>query len=1767
MKIWVFHTVIPMEKAVELVPIPSSFESVSSGEISWSSGLKTIEVKDHTGNESEQQLVGSIDELFDRALYNVMDCALLPLSIVRFGLSQWISLSGLTAEQDQNHLGDTEDKAIDAWSTALGYPVDFFAKEEGAFAYGASRLAWIALSKDSEPMLYPQRLVLIDEKLSLALDSSLGTLPESKGSELAVVAATVHDGLDEKVNNSSPRSPVGMDVDQPSVPAQGTAEEGEDEEGEYDEEGEIAESVASEQSSPSDTKVPPATAELDAIVSTLQRDVPEPLEVSLVDIQRSMAKFQSEIRAKEEAEEEMRQNETAEKNAAASIATAKGASSLTKSTSAKSSSSVGVSGTKKRQRSNSKHEQSNKARRKSAASETVPRPMSTISDSSNEDIPLQALVASTSANPTEDSATQPLTQQTDLGAGENATSNDAANASGGDIGSLFGDTGMAEDGSGGLDGNVVNIGDDMGLGMGLGMDMGIGDNLGDFASSMFGVTDDDFNFFDTVPPQQPKPENPAMDMFSQPEMDTANSMDVDINPQGAFDMEMRSEEPKALTKTLEPTDSEQTGAVEQHQPMQDMDDLFDDGMFDSFFGGQTTSASAIKEAPIASTMVKQEDNTATATSTNIYATQDISNSGSGAAALNMDVKTSLAGQSLSSPPGVTTTVSLTSTHSTSPVDSMPKPPLLAATSTMATTASATAADMATPASLKMTPAPSIVDFQTPTPTMQSLNNSKGGDSADEHSLGQLATADNSPATLTSNNPGSLPAHSTIAQSVIPEESEAVYSTGSTLNVPTSLSVIPARATQSQIVPGGSKSIGGAVKASFASSKALIPDHYGFISTPYDDVIKSGRSWLHDTPTPASVSDAGNPHETIDPHELQRSVYIEKSLNPVAWLKRVSARHIQKYQMNEKAHSRKPLTSAALPSSVPRYGLASLPSIRKLRGWLASYKAKAMYTKHVIPRHVLAYQRMENDGGAGTSSEMDSAIRSYAATHVKTEHGIPDAIGEKDNSHRRQPSDQHSLLPGTSEAMKSEPVSNLQYPAVSRVDVSRGADGLPESMTLLNSSGKQQSAHHSSASLPSFTNIINPRKPRKASVTQMPGSMLPSLNMGDLQNAAASVIRLGGAASGQDFTINLPKQAVVRVNAIESSWVPIWILVSKGVVDTLVDAATRNAFSGWLKQLSQDRNWINTVQMLADWAVGSSLLLCTQSDFILDNQTDETPSREFQCAEDIPVVGTAVSRALLSFWRQGTADDHHPADLRIEGDFKTGSSNSSFEGLLTLSKLLALGNTVSSTTSKYRGFTVKKRRTVPQPSGIYGNSGNNSRHAGSNNVTGGGANPTPSMPLASSGNADGSASSTATLSSPYAGSVVVPSGSSVIEPLLDVRILVGSHGQEDVAVPSSGASALKSRDAESIYIKRWRYAQKLASRATHDARVATGEIEETEEGEEREDGEDEKAENTQTDPVEDWPDPDGNMMEAEDALRRVCISTNPVSLRWWSQLQMRPIGASKDVRWVAFIPPLLHASSPRLAGSSDQQSPLPPTASHRDEGIEEEEEELTEQTSSDVREWCQRSSDVAQWYIGDVDSAYQAQHLGVHRPLGLQKVLEGTFTQLTESVLPTESRSSADSLEWSARLKHEAERLGYCMAHGWYTSSQLEQQKQSQDAADDTPLPMASSVSSGATNPLSATTLVLYMLVPHSSLMVTWLAMSEASTIALRSFEKTLGSLIARTSLGVPSSTTTVSSQVPWPAVVVHPLPLDLMSLWYSGGRPRAVPSAQETAMSVYNRCP
>ncbi|KAJ2558495.1 hypothetical protein EV175_000765, partial [Coemansia sp. RSA 1933] len=1572
-EVWVFHAIIPMEQALDLAPIPSDFKVISSGEISWKHGSKNIEVE----GDASQQSVDDINGLFNRSLDNLIDCALLPLSIVRFGLRQWLSLTDLSADQEdqsqptesatntpysrqvplcphspeldlqlgiaefvsasalfddgkflapasssacnapntlaekqqrpwehkskdcgplhmlklsatlaplQNtlllqynsvkvhgirpmshldsnlerrrsngakrlaadyisssdkppgdsaarlvpiaavriaplgipatlvsiptgRLGDTEDRTIDAWSAVLGYPTDFLTGKEEEGAKNESRLVWIKLSKTSDPMLYPRKLVLIDEAMSVLLESKSAGHSISEAS--AIATAEEKEATDDRADNVVEQSPARMDVDQPTGSVEipnDELEEGESVGGEYDEEGEIAEYVASaEMPALSSTEGPQAIPELDTVVSELQPIAPPtPLEESLVEIQKSMVKFQSELRVKEEEEEKVRKKEMAQKN----IAAAKGPSGLTKSASARSSS--GASGTKKRQRSNTKDEQSIKARRKSGASSTVPPPKSTISDSSNEDIPLQALVATTTTTSALStvgggSAVQPLTQQPSAAnADENAISTDAAN---GDIGSLFGDAGMGGEGNGGLGDAVANMGDDMGLGMGLGMDMGMGDNLGDFASGMFGVTDDDFNFFDSVPAQQPKPAE-AMTLFSQPVIDTTSTMDIDTKPQTtAFDADLPSGDPSTSAKAHPPADGNTTGVLEQNQ---EMDDLFDDGVFDSFFGGQTTAASAATETPAAVSLVKQED-MATA---DMFAAQAASDNTvlTGIAAkpeptdaVAADVsssdkpstKASLAAQSLSSPPGTTAMVSLSDTHSgPGGTDLAANPAHLSATATATATAAGTAmaADMATPASLKMTPAPSI-DIQTPTPTMQSLHTSKGGDSADEHSSVLLATADNSPATLT----GTLPTtHGGIARSSIPEDSEVVYAaSGPSAHLP----------GQSQMVPG-SNSKGkevGSWKYPFVSSTALIPEHYRFVSTPYDDIGKNGRSWLRDAPTPASLGDTGNSQDMMDPSEIQHPAYIEKSLNPVAWLKRVSARHIQKYQMEAVARSRRASTLAA--EATQRPGRGPLPNIRKLRGWLASYKAKTMYTRHVIPRHVLAYQQMADEETAESSMNATSAIQPPPGAHAKTESMVPDATN---GGNDRSASARVALSLDASEPARPEAVSNLQYPVVhGGTSTVRDSDGHSETAKLLKSSGKQQQQHQQphqqmAAGLPTFTSIINPRKLWKNLATQMPGSLMPSLSMYDLQKASAGV---GSSESAAVATASLSKQAVVQTNAVEPSWVPTWMLLSKGLADALVgsqeahwlgwasglqvlacaareslmaacggdlvhlasipearvllgaclsssgmassaaaaaadasvgnlgariggllmlgpehrnktpsvmaesgtvggpvgvddyrlfgesstdrehaDVTARRAYAALLKRLRQDSNWTETVTMLADWAVGSSLLPCTQPSG-LEAQADEARYGQ-HAAKDQSMIGAAVSTALLSFWsHQNTADAQNPGD-------------SAARGLLTLSSLLALENTSPSSSSKYSGYVVKKRRVLPQPSGIY-----------------------------------------------------------------------------------------------------------------------------------------------------------------------------------------------------------------------------------------------------------------------------------------------------------------------------------------------------------------------------------------------------------------------------------------------------------------------------------
>ncbi|KAJ1670770.1 hypothetical protein GGF38_001289, partial [Coemansia sp. RSA 25] len=475
-----------------------------------------------------------------------------------------------------------------------------------------------------------------------------------------------------------------------------------------------------------------------------------------------------------------------------------------------------------------------------------------------------------------------------------------------------------------------------------------------------------------------------------------------------------------------------------------------------------------------------------------------------------------------------------------------------------------------------------------------------------------------------------------------------------------------------------------------------------------------------------------------------------------------------------------------------------------------------------------------------------------------------------------------------------------------------------------------------------------------------------------------------------------------------------------------------------------------------------LLLCIHSK---EKEEDEEREDEEKDEDDeaTPLVTAGVSTALVSFWRQGVQANGHPPP----------SSAAAAEGQLTLSKLLALESAASAPTSKYRGYVVKKRRTAAPVLGS----------AGASSALGGGS----------------SSSSTVADTSSSGATILAPSGPGAIEPLLEARILVGTHGQEDVLLPSSSSSssgALKSRDAESLYVKRWRYAQRLARRAALEARIAAGEIEEAEEGEEREDGEGGIGDDRDTMGVaaaaaaaaEDWavPDPDGSAGEAEDALRRVCVATSAASLRWWAPMHMRPVGAAKDVRWLAFAP-----------------SPLPCAA-----------------------EWSQTGRSVAEWHLRDVDSAYQAAHLGTHRPL------VGACIGDMDRWCTAADASAPAPAQWGAWLRHEAARLGRCMAHAW----QAEQQQQQ------------------ATETTAA--LVLYVLVPHAAAeLALWLAMADAACVARAAFAEALGGGLAAA-----------------PALVVHPLPLDALADWFHGRRcagagAAAALSAHATAMAVYNRCP
>ncbi|KAJ2489300.1 hypothetical protein IWW37_004087 [Coemansia sp. RSA 2050] len=1699
------------------------------------------------------------------------------------------------------YLGDSEERILDAWSQIFGYPRKLLATPvlptKNDNAPSPSGLAWITLSDDSEPMLYPRRLVLVDR-------SSIGTIsakePQDSMSQAGAEPISV-DVPAQVISNPamSPEESAPEPVESKTTfshrrSESSDREEGEDteegEEGEYDEEGEISDPPESTLVAP---RIIPIDHELDAVVDHLCADTPPVLEQYLAAIRETICQFQAELRVEQEAEEEARKreqlaNSSSSKKAFPALHSAIADGSKSSLAGVKSSAAAG-GGTKKRQRSNTRDEAPNKSRRKSASTASASAKPAKASSTSSA-APM-ALPVSSDSTPLADgliATAIPLSEPVDniKPMDSSAVSGENTGGAGIDMGMLFGDAGIDEEAAGlavGAEGGMV--GDDMSLNMGLGMG-GIDDNLdvdmGGFTTSMFGVTDDDFDFFDSVPSANQQQQQQQHNFRAKAELPEAlphmialDSMNVDSD---SSSMAFQASTDIPLSGAIDMGANHPVGALDANgmadEPVQDnMDDLFDDGMFDSFFGGPVSAAPlgdtvsttapplpVTKEELAAQENISQDGSLMSNLNSASASQGSRALDGPGVAALsNMHV------HSLSSPPGMASVASAETHIGTG--DSMP--------------AVAACMDFATPTSIRITPAPSA-DLQTPTPTMYGAMGSKllkigeeDNDAPDPH-IPMLATA------------STLPESADVQSSGHQEQDASLSGAQLANNMP-----YAAVASTESLVKVKPNALSAGVAARPVKT-SLTPQTYCSISTPYDDIGTSSQSWLQDHPTPVQTSggiataclpDLGSP-------TVQYASLVEKSLNPVAWIKRVSARRIQHRAAQRRRRHSATAGSGSLvgPASRP-------PSVHMLRGWLAKYKARLLYAKDFVP----SYIQLANSAEAGSG-----LITTDAITEVNTDSSLAAVSGDAAAS--------ALLLPnGTSSQNQAEPAGNLLY-STANVRHDNHANDVRFS---------EASQSESRLSAMSFTSIINPRKVAPGR-TPMPGTLAPSLSMADLHSAAAVTTK-----SPESSTVSQNSRSSRKVTsdrAIDGSWVPRWLMTSRGLTELLhgpqlanaltwvaaadavaqltkrsltlsaniyyqaeiyvghdsVDtvhshsqrqtgfasvgslgarigellmfgsgqpgagdafsvslakpfhdscesqvshleggSALRAAVSQWLAVIQRTDRWTGVVETISDWVTCCPLLSYIQAAY---EYHDKDSARAAE--EAAPLLTSAVSTALVSFWGLSTEDYQSPTTTA--------------EGQLTLGKLLALENATTASTAKYRGYVVKKRRIAASVPGAAGPSGSSS--VGDNIGIGG-------------------------------GTIVVPSGPGVIEPLIEARILVGAHGQEDVLLPSTGGGALKSRDAESIYIKRWRYAQRLAKRATLDARIASGEIEEAEEGEEREDGEggpvaeEELTEATE----EDWPDPDSCSAEAEDSLRRVCIATSPVSLRWWSQMHMRPIGASKDVRWLAFVPPY---SGP---------STLSASASSMDvDGSEGE-------VSANVREWCQTSRSVAEWYLSDVDSAYQAAHLGTHRPLGLHRVLDGTFTQLTEdNALNLSSGAGRTSAplppsQWSARLRYEAERLGQCMAHGWYTTSQLEQQKKStgqQHLAVEGMLPRGGSCGRGdaaSLLPLSTTTLVLYMMVPRSDELAMWLAMSEAACVARAAFADTLSSLIERTSHGLPSSLSSStlvgigagSVRCTWPSLVVHPLALDGLADWYHGQRPGSVvvPPAQKTAMAIYNRCP
>ncbi|KAJ1878137.1 hypothetical protein LPJ57_003587, partial [Coemansia sp. RSA 486] len=303
---------------------------------------------------------------------------------------------GITADVvsvPETHLGDLEERTLDAWSKAFGYSHSFLTACGASNGEPAeqSNLLWIRIRATEEPLLYPRKLVLVDrdalpsdtltpkskdplETADIDTGASLDADPDNNA---AIDGQSYPDNSQARSDDASAaKVEVGLFGEEEGEEAE-EGEELSEEEGEFDEEGEIAGDPAPVNPSGGNTSTgtsisrdprPVTSTELDAIVAELRTATSRSMEKSLATIQDSMAAFQAELRVEQE-QEEARRREKLEKDRAAAAAAAAAQSALDGSTKASHSRAAGGTGSRKRPRSNTRDEasSSSKARRKSVS--------------------------------------------------------------------------------------------------------------------------------------------------------------------------------------------------------------------------------------------------------------------------------------------------------------------------------------------------------------------------------------------------------------------------------------------------------------------------------------------------------------------------------------------------------------------------------------------------------------------------------------------------------------------------------------------------------------------------------------------------------------------------------------------------------------------------------------------------------------------------------------------------------------------------------------------------------------------------------------------------------------------------------------------------------------------------------------------------------------------------------------------------------------------------------------------------------------------------------------------------------------------------------------------------------------------------------------------------------------------------------------------------------------------------------------------------------